>query len=119
MTRSTTPDHTRGSAMTPQTTPNPAQEESSALFLQREMHDIIKSKPALIEGITALIAEALVSGWRERCGTQRIYIPAPPRNEARDAQIRRDFNGTNREEICRKYSISRTRLYVIVGKRGS
>jgi Mor family transcriptional regulator len=98
-------------------TPNPAQEESSALFLQREMHDIIKSDPALFEGVTALIADALVRGWRKRCGTQRIYIPAPPRNETRDTQIKREFNGRNHEEICRKFSIGRTRLYEIVGKR--
>ena len=55
--------------------PPPARKESSALFLQREMHDIIKSEPALIEGITAMIAEALVSGWRKRGA---LYIPADP-----------------------------------------
>lgn len=98
---------------------NPAQEESSALFLQREMHDIIKSDPALFEGVTALIAEALVRGWRKRCGTQRIYIPAEPRNESRDTQIRREFNGTNRVEVCRKYGISRARLYQIVNDRSA
>jgi Mor family transcriptional regulator len=98
------------------TSNNPAQEESSALFLQREMHDIIKNDPALFEGVTALIAEALVRGWRKRCGTQRIYIPAEPRNENRDTQIRREFNGTNCGEVCHKHSISRSRLYQIVGK---
>ena len=95
---------------------NPAQEESNALFLQREVHDIVKNDPALIGGIIALIAESVVRGMRNRCGTQRIYVPAPPRNENRDSQIRREFNGTNRIEICRKYGISRSRLYQIVGK---
>ena len=100
-------------------TANPAQEESAALFLQREVHDIVKNDPALIGGIVALIAESVVRGMRDRCGTQRIYIPAPPRNENRDDQIRREFNGTNRIEVCHKHGISRTRLYEIVGKRAN
>lgn len=102
--------------MTTQPT-NPAREESSALFLQREMQDIIKSDPALFDGLTTLIAEALVRGWRKRCGTQRIYIPAEPRNEDRDARIRREFNGTNAEQIMRKENISRSRLYQIANKQ--
>ena len=57
--------------------PTPAREEGSALFLQREMHDIIKSDPALIDGVTALVAEALLRGWRKR-GARTIYIPADP-----------------------------------------
>ena len=96
------------------TTASPAQDESNALFLQREVHDIVKNDPALIGGIVALIAESVVRGMRNRCGTQRIYVPAPPRNENRDATIRREFNGTNRIEICRKHNISRARLYQIV-----
>lgn len=95
----------------------PACEESSALFLQSEMQDIIKNDQAFFNNLTTLIADVLVRGWRERCGTQRIYIPAPPRNEARDAQIRHEFNGTNCEGVCRKYGISRPRLYQIVGKK--
>lgn len=57
--------------------PTPAHEESSALFLQREMRDIIKSDPALIDGITALVADALLRGWRKR-GARTLYIPAEP-----------------------------------------
>lgn len=57
--------------------PPPAREESSALFLQREMQEIIKGDPALIEGITTLITEALLRGWRKR-GARTIYIPADP-----------------------------------------
>jgi hypothetical protein len=39
------------------------------------MRDIIKSDPALIEGVTALVAESLRRGWRKR-GARTIYIPA-------------------------------------------
>jgi Mor family transcriptional regulator len=94
---------------------NPALEESSALFLQREMQDIITTEIGMKPEFAALIASALVAGWRKRAGCQRIYIPAVPAKLDRDTQIRREFNGTNREEICRKHNISKSRLYQIVG----
>jgi hypothetical protein len=65
----------KGIQMRPDKPPSPAREESSALFLQREMRDIINSDPALIEGVTALVAESLLRGWRKR-GARTIYIPA-------------------------------------------
>jgi Mor family transcriptional regulator len=34
----------------------------------------------------------------------------------RDAAIRRDFNGRNRDELCREHGISKSRLYQIVGE---
>ena len=43
-------------------------------------------------------------------------IPSPIDRETRDEKIRREFNGTNRAEICKKYGIEKTRLYEIVGK---
>jgi len=96
----------------------PAAEESSALFLQREMQDILKTETGLHDEFAAMIAIALVRGWRKRAGCQRIYIPAEPRHiEYRDTQIRREFNGTNQPEIQKKYSIKRSRLYQIMAKK--
>lgn len=95
----------------------PACEESNALYLQREMQDILKTETGLHDEFSAMIAIALVRGWRKRAGSQRIYIPAEPKNIERDAQIRREFNGTNAPEILRKHGISKTRLYEIVGKK--
>lgn len=102
--------------MTTSTTNTPAREESSALFLQREMQDILTSETGLKSEFAAMIAAALVTGWRKRAGTQRIYIPGELKNEARDEQIKREFNGINREEVCRKHNISRSRLYQITSR---
>ncbi len=60
----------------PANTTSPACEESSALFLQREMQDILKTETGLHEEFATPIAVALVRGWRKRAGAQRIYIPA-------------------------------------------
>lgn len=98
----------------PQPATSPAREESSALFLQREMQDILKVETGLHDEFAAMIASALVRGWRKRAGRQTIYIPSPTDYEARDDAIKREFNGTNREEVCKKHSISRSRLYQIV-----
>jgi len=96
----------------------PAAEESSALFLQREMQEILKTETGLHDEFAAMIAVALVRGWRKRAGCQRIYIPAEPRHaEDRDTQIRREFNGTNKAEVQKKYNIKKSRLYEITAKK--
>ena len=94
---------------------SPAREESSALFLQREMQDILTTETGLKPEFAALIAAALVAGWRKRAGRQSIYIPSPADHAGRNEQIKRKFNGTNRAEVCKEYGISRSRLYQIVG----
>ena len=96
-------------------TTSPAREESSALFLQSEMQAIIKTEIGMHDDFAAMIAAAVVAGLRKRAGGQSIYIPTPTDFKTRDAQIRAEFNGTNRAEVCRKHSISRSRLYQIVG----
>ncbi len=96
---------------------SPAREESSAIFLQKEMQDILKVETGLHDEFAASIAAALVRGWRKRAGSQRIYIPGPTDYESRDAAIRREFNGANCEEVCRKHGIKRSRLYQIVGNQ--
>lgn len=98
----------------PQKPASPAREESSAIFLQKEMQDILKVETGLHDEFAAAIAAALVRGWRKRAGRQTIYIPGEPKNLERDNDIRREFNGTNREEVCRKHGISRSRLYQII-----
>ena len=92
----------------------PAEAEDSIVMLQYEMTTIVREEVGFTEQFASQIAEALVRGLRRRLGAQYIYIAAPSKAE-RNAAIRREFDGTNRESICRKYGISRTRLYEIVG----
>ena len=95
---------------------SPAKEESSALFLQREMQDIIKTETGLHDEFAAMIAIALVRGWRKRAGSQTIYIPSPIDFETRNQRLKREFDGTNRAKVCKDHAISRSRLYQIVSE---
>lgn len=62
------------------------------------------------------LAQLALDCLRRHFGGQRVYVKAPD-NEARDAEIRRRYNGRNRIEICHEFKISRSALYKIVGRR--
>lgn len=99
----------------------PAQIEDEAIQLHREFVEIVREEIGMNEAFANTMAAALVRGMRKRYGGQRlgrkdIYVPAPSK-AARNAAIRQEFNGTNRDEVCKKHGISRAMLYVIVSKR--
>ena len=88
--------------------------EDSAVMLQYEMTAIVREEIGMTEHFASQISAAIVQGLRKRFSAQEIYIPAPSKAE-RNAAIKRDFNGQNRDEICRRYGVSRSTLYEIVG----
>lgn len=99
----------------------PAQAEDAVLQLEYDFADILRESQGMHERQAYAMARSLVEGMRKRyggvqLGRRGLYIPAPNKSE-RDAQICRDFNGRNIEEVCKKHSIKRSRLYEIV-KRG-
>jgi len=59
------------------------------------------------------MARALFGGLQRLRGGMEHYIPAEDR-ELRDAAIRAEFNGRNRDEVCRKFGIGKSQLYAIV-----
>ena len=62
-------------------------------------------------------AQMLVEGLRSRLGGEQVYIPKlRPDREARDAAIRAEFNGSNLADVCKKYGVSKSLVYVIVNK---
>ena len=87
--------------------------EDSAVMLQYEVTAIVREEIGMTEHFASQIAEAIVRGLRKRFSAQEVYIPAPSKTE-RNAAVRREFNGQNRDAICRKFGISRTTLYEIV-----
>lgn len=101
------------------TEPSPltlGQSEDAAVQLEHEITIIVREEIGMHEGLAGVIAAAMVRGLRRRLGGQDLYIPAPDRS-VRDAAIRRDFTGTNVDELMRKHGLSRTRIYEIVGQR--
>lgn len=97
------------------TTPSSAaQSEDAAIQLEHDFVEIIRSRIGLNEALATIHAQEIVRGLRERRGGESLWIPASDKTE-RDAAIRREFNGQNREEVMRRHGISRSRLYQIVG----
>lgn len=62
------------------------------------------------------LARVILAGLQERRGAGEHYLPAADKAE-RNARIREEFNGRNRDEICAKYGIGKSQLYEIMGSR--
>lgn len=95
---------------------SPGQAEDAAVQLEHDIIGIVREEIGMHEQMATVFAQALVRGLRRRLGGQELYIPSPNRSE-RDAAIRREFNGTNMDELMRRYGLSRPRIYAIVGAR--
>ena len=93
----------------------PAQAEDAAVQLERDFLAIVREEIGMHEGLAGMFARALVDGLRRRLGGQDLYIPAPDRSQ-RDAAIRREFCGSNIEELMKRYGLSRSRIYEICGR---
>lgn len=60
-----------------------------------------------------------LSRWMGKvAGGDVLYCPKTSDADRadRDEAIRREFNGRNRQEVCDRYGISKTRLYEILAK---
>lgn len=93
----------------------PGQSEDAAASLHNELTAIVREEIGLNESLASQFALLILRGIRQRLGGQELYIPTEDR-APRDAAIRAEFNGRNRDEICRKYGISRSGLYKILGR---
>jgi len=63
-----------------------------------------------------MVAQRIVYALREKYPGQRVYIPAPSRKEKYSA-IQNEFNGKNKQDICRRWGISERWLYEIMHKK--
>lgn len=64
------------------------------------------------------IAKGMVRWMVPQVGGDVLYCPKTldvDRAE-RDAAIRREFNGRNRDEVCARHGISKSRLYQIINE---
>ncbi|MDK2124159.1 Mor transcription activator family protein [Parachitinimonas caeni] len=85
------------------------------LLLQQAMTDVLRhSLPSSVP--VNQLAAVVVEQMCRQMGGEAWYIPAPDR-APRDAAIRRDFNGRNRDALCRQYGLSRSRFYEIIQTR--
>lgn len=94
----------------------PAQLEDAALQLERDFIEIVRNEIGMHEALASPFAQALVRGLRRRLGGSELWIPAPSKEE-RNAAIRREFNGKNLEEVCRRHGVSSTTVYRVAGQQ--
>jgi len=93
--------------------------DDAAVALQYEFTAIVREEIGMNEGFASQIAAAIVRGMRRRfrghcLGDYYLAEQSAADREERDAAIRAEFNGQNRDEVCQKYGISKSRLYQIV-----
>lgn len=88
-------------------------DEDSVVQLMFAIVTALREGFALEEQIASAMAEPIVAALRRNYSCEEIYIPAPDKRERNEA-IRREFNGRNRDEVCRRHNVSRSQLYEIV-----
>ncbi|MCU7842174.1 MAG: DNA-binding protein [Candidatus Thiodiazotropha sp. (ex Troendleina suluensis)] len=73
------------------------------------LHELTSLDETLIERI----ARELIDRQRHNWGGQQVYFPKCNSLEVaeRDLQMYADFNGTNHDELARKYDISTVQVY--------
>jgi len=63
------------------------------------------------------MALAITLRLQKLFGNNTVYFPRLASPEERRAAIRRDFDGKNHNEVCKKHGISRSTLYRAIGAR--
>ena len=87
------------------------------LSIQSTLARILQERVGYNERYAAQIAEDILLGLQEHYGGDELYIPKRLPRVIRDRAVREAFNGTNRDEICKAFAISRRTFYNIIGRR--
>lgn len=93
--------------------------DDSAVSLVYEITAAIQEEVGMAESFASQIAEAITRGIRRRLGGNHIYVPkfqGLQEKRDRDAAIRREFNGANREVLMKRHGLSKTQIYDIIKK---
>ncbi len=96
-----------------------SQIDDASVSLVYEVTAAIQEEVGMAEAFASQIAEAITRGLRRRLGGNHIYVPkfnSTQEKRERDATIKREFNGQNRDELMRRYGLSKTQIYEIAKK---
>lgn len=88
----------------------------TAVELHRVLTASISRRYGMAEVAASSMADLIASELRRECGGRELYVPAINR-DLRDTQIRREFNGQNIDEMCKRYQLSRSSIYRIAGDK--
>jgi Mor family transcriptional regulator len=93
--------------------------DDASVSLVYEVTAAIQEEVGMAEAFASQIAEAITRGLRRRLGGNHVYVPkfnGMQEKRDRDATIKREFNGQNRDELMRRYGLSKTQIYEIAKK---
>ncbi len=82
--------------------------------LRSRIMRIVRQATGLDEQMALPIAESICDELAQEMGAGGPQEPATGRAD-RNAAIRREFHGDNHREVMRRYSISRSTMYRVVG----
>lgn len=89
---------------------------SSTKALEWKLGLVIRQSAFVLDGHADDLLESLMDGIRQEFGGGDLFIDRIDREKRAEA-VRRDFNGRNRVEVCKKHSISRATFYRIIANR--
>lgn len=87
------------------------------------MAEMLATQGGLSQPVASELAVAIANQMAKNWGGRLIYFPKGTWNggeltcfqiDERNLQIEREYNGTNRDEICAKFNVSPGRLYQII-----
>lgn len=81
-------------------------------FLQRTMRALV-GEESFTESVSAAMEEQIIREF----GGGPVYVLKINRDAIRES-VRREFNGRNRRELCRKHGIGRSTFYRMLKGRG-
>ncbi len=78
---------------------------------------VIREHTGLLEQFAVPIAEQVVNVVERDVNGEALSRTARELQEQRDRLVIAEFNGRNRDDVCRKFKISRRTFYRIIGRR--
>lgn len=91
--------------------------DTADVSIQSTLARILRERIGLNERYSVQIAEDILRGLQEHFGGDEVYIPKRLPRVVRDRAVREAFTGSNRDEICKAFAISRRTFYNIIGRR--
>lgn len=88
-----------------------------SLTLHDELTEILREETGLHESLASQIAEAVLRGLCRRRGPGVVYVPKGIGPTVSADQIRAAYNGQNRDDVCKRFGISRATFYRAISAR--